>query len=1193
MVENNMIPFKDCIYSRRCFVSGEYCSKQANIQKEREELHNTGEINAFVIMNFSNMSDVVYNWRLKTFIERLAEYLEFSNDGIYCKERPGDKVKLEQDKIRKRLKENGRVPVQKINVIRADTNYASNYVVCNRICQQMQIADLIVVDVSSENTNVFYEFGMAVALGKAILPICYSESFFEIQIPDKLKRFEERYDKLGQKEKKNHNEEVERLKRHIDCYPWRRNLFEHYGIRYRSAVDSTALNKDKIDVPDETQSEKRERALKEQRCGYHSNVPSTQYLPYEDAAELEYGFSDIQYARFPYSEEMPGDKELIGDRIYTSVAKAYNNSRYEDNTLVVYTMDGFLNQSQASRCIINYYNYITKRIDEDGCFCGDRVGVLIQDNVVPEGVKDAKSSKHLTYGVGDIIHIGMNEATYIAQREIIKPKDLKDLYNRTEKPEKPSIVKIEESQKAVILEFTKNHLRNRSISIYPNTPVYVKRVKNGVQKDILDKEKGMEEGLCLFHLMLRTLKFTNELVVDISRNPLQSLFWLGAAHASGVDAIVVQHEASARERIVVTGSPEKKERPIFDVAGLWNAIFRSNDTDTFYYQLRLVQEGIEQHSKLMLRDLANYEQCVREHFYKDTLLGDDIIKSVEEKENKEAQVLESYYRDRFWKPMLKYEHLRIFIPQSDGTDSRNKHPKLNAVKWDVDAIANLSHYLSQRTHIGQYSFCTLKKNTFAKDSEQGNMIIVGSDARPLKDKNGRASSLSAYILANGHLAKVNMSTGENLLHSHMGLERYNENEDHYWIYKGFVSYSDNHYHGIFSQIPYHRCYECIESGGVLQEENQKNQIICIQGQELNESKKQTISMPWRSCILRGQGVKHTQLAQLVLWREVDRKQKKVWFRVSMVGASGPSTMALSTLLVNESVRKKAFVSEEEQNLSEEQRNRLQDMGYPLSSLQQTIREKLIACYVTKIDEKTGEKLGAEYKEFRKQIKHSAILYLNSVLYRYFLPFLSLEDEKKLVNGMRYYLLSLYAAHILTEPQVDLQVSEEDRKKQEVVIQQKVFDILDSVEKALETVLEDFRGIEAMYEVEVEITGERNSDSRKLRCILPYQTGGKDYVNCLFVQKESEALSSRAKQQDKGFGGSGETNTVTEKLTVHLHGMESVYTVSAKLPKKFLYESGEIISIQKQENGNSSIFDCLCTEEEGIASIDEKAAAELL
>lgn len=222
------------------------------VKRHSQALQIMNELQHLGYISYSlDMSDVVYNWRLKPFIERLAEYLEFSNDGIYCKERPGDKVKLEQDEIRKRLKEKGRVPVQKINVIRADTNYASNYVVCNRICQQMQIADLIVVDVSSENTNVFYEFGMAVALGKAILPICYSESFFEIQIPDKLKKFEERYNKLEQKEKKNHNDEVERLKRHIDCYPWRRNLFEHYGIRYRSAVDSTALNKDKIDVTDE------------------------------------------------------------------------------------------------------------------------------------------------------------------------------------------------------------------------------------------------------------------------------------------------------------------------------------------------------------------------------------------------------------------------------------------------------------------------------------------------------------------------------------------------------------------------------------------------------------------------------------------------------------------------------------------------------------------------------------------------------------------------------------------------------------------------------------------------------------------------------------------------------------------------------------------------------------------------------
>ena len=45
--------------------------------------------------------------------------------------------------------------IDKINVIRADSEPSSNYVVCNRICQQMQLADLIVVDVSNQNPNVF------------------------------------------------------------------------------------------------------------------------------------------------------------------------------------------------------------------------------------------------------------------------------------------------------------------------------------------------------------------------------------------------------------------------------------------------------------------------------------------------------------------------------------------------------------------------------------------------------------------------------------------------------------------------------------------------------------------------------------------------------------------------------------------------------------------------------------------------------------------------------------------------------------------------------------------------------------------------------------------------------------------------------------------------------------------------------
>ena len=143
-------PTEASVHSRRCFMTGAYCSKQTNIYREQNHLHKDHEITAFVVMNFSDMSDVVYKWRIKPFIESLTKYLYFDDQQkrLYCSSRE--------------VKEGRRV--KKIRVIRSDTAPASNYVICSRICQQMQIADIVVVDVSAQNANVFYEFGMAVAL---------------------------------------------------------------------------------------------------------------------------------------------------------------------------------------------------------------------------------------------------------------------------------------------------------------------------------------------------------------------------------------------------------------------------------------------------------------------------------------------------------------------------------------------------------------------------------------------------------------------------------------------------------------------------------------------------------------------------------------------------------------------------------------------------------------------------------------------------------------------------------------------------------------------------------------------------------------------------------------------------------------------------------------------------------------------
>ena len=279
------VSLNSCIHSRRCFMTGEYCSQLANIHKARNRLHKIpeknasqsikdGEINAFVIMNFSNMSDVAYKWRLCPFIESLVKYFFFEGEELICCSNQQEIDAMEQKMHQSRAENESIVRrVSKINVIRADSNYDSNYVICNRVCQQIQMADLIVVDVSSENNNVFYEFGMAVALGKLILPICFSESFFQIKYPKSLLKYEHKNDPF---KKPN---EIEKIKRHIDCYPWRRTLFEYYGLRYRNKDDSEEMDQhsDKI----------------EDKEGLPvSQTSTTQYIDFENATDSKYGFSD-------------------------------------------------------------------------------------------------------------------------------------------------------------------------------------------------------------------------------------------------------------------------------------------------------------------------------------------------------------------------------------------------------------------------------------------------------------------------------------------------------------------------------------------------------------------------------------------------------------------------------------------------------------------------------------------------------------------------------------------------------------------------------------------------------------------------------------------------------------------------------------------------------------------------------------
>lgn len=1108
------------IHSRRCFMTGELCSKQSRVHREREQLHRGNQINAFVVMNFSNMSDVVYKWKLRSFIESLKRYL-------FLKKEPDPENKGQEKTVAIACTANGEAPndgkkweqVEQIHVIRADSNTESNYVICDRVCQQMQIADLVIVDVSVENTNVFYEFGMAAAFGKLILPICYSESFYQMKIPQAAKDFleEERlkHSRKAHMEKetggaKNLEDLRKMIEHHIDCYPWRRKLFENYGIRYRK---------------------------KDSRVGYTN---------FRDITDPVLGFSDVQYSRFPYDHEATEgpvipvgtavpetwndddkkseeeknpyyfdvaddkDRKKVGYHLYNRLRASYNknipdpagNSIY--NTLVVYTMDGVLNADQAGQCIINYYRNMTARIREAHCFCGDRVGILGQGNKILDDPKDTKTDQELMYKVSDIIRIGMNEATHMALQQKIKTGDFLDV----ERPE--NAAGTDDAWMDETLRFVKEHIRNRCIPAYPDEPIYVKQLTQGVQKGILKLKGAVQYShekfpklklispnkeneadwyfFNLFHVMLHTLTYTNEIVVDLSRNSLQALFWLGVAHGSDVHAITVRHMPTEQER-KRSGEPEgPDERHIFDVAGLWTAILSSNDTDGFYRQLAKAQVGIEQSNKLILPDPEKYEERVLEECHepapymkggyqsfqelmtslenKKAPDGDDVKKmndllqqiqknkrlcniwdSLTRQNQKESNRLESYYRTCFWRRMLRKNALRLYIQEDLGRTEGTQQIRRVNFSWDVNAAAELSHYLSKRLMIGSYRQTMLSENSPLPKVENQNFITIGNDTKPLEGKDGKRKTLVAYArdALGSVIPRVMLKKEEQCP---------DKKTEETKPIRGFEE-------------------QCPEEEKRPDKKTEEKKLIRGFYEKDTEAGARDVELwfPTEKCIngMEGETCKceksadgcYGQLAQMVLWREADDDRTEMRFRVSLVGVSGPATLALTSLLVDPKQQEDLF----SQDLEEKEKKKMPPQ-HLLNQLQTSIRKEFLKEYNAHLEKRMDG-------ELLKEVWYATNLYLSTVLYQYFFPFLTIADEKRITNGMKAFLMS------------DKRIGEET--------------LVGNVIGALEDTMKSLQGVEALYTVTVKYSST-DKDSRQPRKIEPLEDKG---VSCLFRKEQAQ------------------------------------------------------------------------------------------
>lgn len=1072
-------------------MTGEYCSQKTNIQRERnsqikrweksvqkaQKQEGTGKkqemepltITAFVIMDFSDMSDVVYKWRIEPFIQSLHKYLylDKKEHHLYCF------ASVDQ----KKPMDNGRVldKVGRVKVIRSDSDPASNYVICSRICQQMQIADLVIVDVSRQNPNVFYEFGMAVALDKLILPICYSESFYKIEYPQMLKKLRDE-SRLG-------NNKWENLEKHIGCYPWQKRLFEYYGIRYKQEDDNRI-----------------------------------KYLDLNEIIKKQYGFSDEMYNRFPYDAEIQIDKlqeekepKKIGQFIYEKLQERFNSATEKHNTLIVYTMDGFLNGDQAGRCIVNFYRSITKKMQEEQCFGGERVGVLVQENVIPESDKDTEIQRNLPYYIGEIIHIGVNQATFLATKEKVKAEDVFMVAKYLNEPGKETtVIPYVEERRKEIIRFVKQYIRNRGMIVYPNNPVYVERVKH-LLTDVLTKldegEDDIDKSFCLYHIMLKNLRYVNEIVVDITNNCLQSLFWLGAAHGAEIYAVTVKNELSERQKELL--HMIDRSRNVFDVSGLWTAYFYSHDTEGFYHQLALAQLGIERHSKIIPAD-ATWRAIKRwEYFEQDESESDENqIKAEEAKkdtsaneklelefEEKKKHAMESYYRRRFWNAMLRYNRLRIYLTQYNDKD-KEEQLRLRTAKWDTDAVSSLTHYLSKRAVIGEYVVISLTEEDTDSTAEKVNFICVGQPVQPLEKK------IHEHIKEKCK-KMMGMENDINQIHIHkestVDIDQA-ECECKTIQVKGFERLDDSS-HGLYMYLPWAKCAKC----QYILEGSRVETKIC------DEKLNNIPQTPLKNCPIMGSN-KHTEIAQLVLWREDGEKKNQ--FRVSIIGNSGPATLGLSSLFVDEEQKLCDFLLEGDTGSSDE------NGGYLLYELQKHVRERVFQLLKIEIVKRVeailelNQKEGKEkerLKTYRDLVIYAVYSYLSTVLYRYFLPFLTEKDINRIYNETYMFINSMKAEK---QSPFSLNYKTEEIEHMPAVNDEKVKEIIKMLPETIKHFLIEFKGLEAFYEVDVEY------DEDKLEKISEKQDGIWDVRKATAIKAlDGEQINLFIMRKSEVYGGS--------------------------------------------------------------------------
>ena len=117
------------------------------------------------------------------------------------------------------------------------------------------------------------------------------------------------------------------------------------------------------------------------------------------------------------------------------------------------------------------------------------------------------------------------------------------------------------------------------------------------------------------------------------------------------------------------------------------------------------------------------------------------------------------------------------------------------------------------------------------------------------------------------------------------------------------------------------------------------------------------------------------------------------------------------------------------------------------------------------------------------------LYLTSTLYRHFLPFLTKENENRIVNGAEYFLRSFRISENLGENAREKSFTEGN---------------INAVIRVLRELLASFRGVDALYKVSVSTNGDSEADFRTINSIeqlnLDNKSADADWLHCIYTNE---------------------------------------------------------------------------------------------